>query len=66
MIIFPLSWPGKIVLIIIAIVIGCMWHMITWPDKWKWLFDKLRERNNRRLLEQQAKERAKEKMEGPK
>jgi hypothetical protein len=35
MIIFPLSIPGKIVLILIAIVLGLIWSMLQWPDFWK-------------------------------
>ena len=35
MIIFPLSIPGKIVLIIIAAIIGLIWSMLMWPEWWK-------------------------------
>lgn len=40
MIIFPLSWPGKVVLILIAIVLGLIFSMIQWPQFWKNLMRK--------------------------
>lgn len=35
MMIFPLSIPAKIVLILIMIFIGMIWSMMTYPDWWK-------------------------------
>ena len=35
MIIFPLSWPGKIVLILVAIALGLIWSMLMWPAAWR-------------------------------
>lgn len=37
MVIFPLSWPGKIVLMIIAIILGLMFWMVAKPEHWMWL-----------------------------
>lgn len=35
MIIFPLSVPGKIVLILVAIALGLIWSMLMWPAAWR-------------------------------
>ena len=34
-VIFPLSVPGKIVLFLVAIVLGLIWSMMVWPDAWR-------------------------------
>lgn len=36
--IFPLSVGGKVVLILIAIILGLIWAAMTWPDKFKRIF----------------------------
>ena len=37
MIIFPLSWGGKIALIMIAVILGIICFRMYFPDKWiKW------------------------------
>jgi uncharacterized protein YneF (UPF0154 family) len=37
-IIFPLSWPARIVFILIAIVLGLIFWMVYKPELWrKWL-----------------------------
>jgi hypothetical protein len=41
-VIFPLSTLGRIVLFIIAIVLGCILWMMMKPEHWEWLFAKLR------------------------
>lgn len=38
--IFPLSVPGKIVLILIAIFLGLIWSMFQYPATWKRLLGK--------------------------
>lgn len=38
--IFPLSWPGKIVLIGIAISLGIICWMLWRPQDWQWLIKK--------------------------
>lgn len=38
MIIFPLSVPGKIVLILIAIVLGLIFSMLWFPQTWRKIF----------------------------
>jgi len=43
--IFPLPWPGKIVLMIIAVMLGLICWMMYKPEHWTWLFDALRKRN---------------------
>lgn len=50
--IFPLSIPGKIVLILIAIAIGLIWSMLQFPEKWRWLFDRIKARNARKAQEE--------------
>jgi len=40
--IFPLSIPGKIVLIIIAIILGLIWASLQWPDKARAFFKKFK------------------------
>ena len=40
MMIFPLSIPAKIILIIIAFFIGMIWSMMTYPEFWKRKFRK--------------------------
>jgi chromate transport protein ChrA len=37
MVIFPLSWPGKIVLILIAIALGLIYWMLAKPEHWTWM-----------------------------
>lgn len=39
-VVFPLSPAGRVVLIIIAIVIGLIWSMLMWPNWWKKVFGK--------------------------
>jgi hypothetical protein len=34
-VIFPLSWPGKIVLMLIAVMLGLIWSMLMWPGAWR-------------------------------
>ena len=36
--IFPLTTAGRIVLVLIAIVLGLVFGMLTWPDKFRWIF----------------------------
>jgi hypothetical protein len=43
--IFPLSIPGKIVLILIAIMLGLIFWMMSKPEHWSWLFKRLRAHN---------------------
>lgn len=40
MVIFPLSVPGKIVLMLIAILLGLIWSMLQFPGMWKRLMRK--------------------------
>ena len=40
MIIFPLSWPAKIVLILIALFLGLIFSMLQWPGWWRKHFRK--------------------------
>lgn len=40
MIIFPLSVPGKIVLVLVAIVLGLIFAMMQWPEFFKKHFRK--------------------------
>lgn len=50
MIIFPLSIPGKIILILIAVVLGLIFSMIQWPQFWKNLLRKkevVKDENNK-------------------
>ncbi len=35
MVIFPLSWPGKVVLILIALALGLVYLMMSKPELWK-------------------------------
>ena len=44
MMIFPLSIAGKVVLILIAIVLGFVTWMMWRPEHWRWLFDKLKKK----------------------
>lgn len=34
-IVFPLSWPGKVVLLLIAVVLAIIWSMLQFPMWWK-------------------------------
>ena len=38
--IFPLSTSGRIILILIAVVIGLIWSMFQFPDFWRRLYKK--------------------------
>lgn len=38
--IFPLSTGGRIVLMLIAIVLGLIWSYFQWPDFWRKLLKK--------------------------
>lgn len=49
MIIFPLSWLGKIVLIIIAVFLGMIWSMLQWPD---WWIKRLRKNSKSKFLKE--------------
>ena len=40
MIIFPLSTPGKIVLILVAIALGLIWSQLQFPGWWRKFFKK--------------------------
>ena len=35
MVIFPLSWPGKIALMLIALALGLTYLMMSRPDLWR-------------------------------
>lgn len=61
MMIFPLSWPAKIVLMLICIFIGMIWSMMTWPEWWKRRFRKDRQSKLLKALDtfHDAKERKK-------
>jgi hypothetical protein len=37
---FPLSATGRVVLILIAIIIGLIWSMLMWPNAWRKMFGK--------------------------
>jgi hypothetical protein len=38
--IFPLTTPGRIVFILIAIVLGLIWSMFMWPNLWRKMLGK--------------------------
>ena len=40
MVIFPLSWPARIVLILIAIVLGLIFWMMVKPEFWRRVWGK--------------------------
>jgi lauroyl/myristoyl acyltransferase len=41
-VIFPLSGAGRVVLIVIAIALGCILWMMMKPEHWEWLFKRLK------------------------
>jgi hypothetical protein len=45
MVIFPLSWPGKIVLILIALMLGFIFWMMMSPERAKKWFGKKEKKN---------------------
>lgn len=47
MIIFPLSGPGRFVLILIAIVLGLIFWMMAKPEHWTWL----RKNNDTKIIQ---------------
>ncbi len=66
MMIFPLSWPAKIVLMLIAVMIGLIWSMMQYPEWWK---RRIRRGSQSKLLKaldsfQDAKERKKQRKAG--
>jgi hypothetical protein len=40
MVIFPLRWPAKIVLMLIAVVLGLIWSMLSFPKIWRKMLGK--------------------------
>jgi hypothetical protein len=40
-VIFPLSSGGRIVFVLIAAVLGLIFCMLMWPDKFRWVFKAL-------------------------
>jgi hypothetical protein len=44
MMIFPLSVPGKIILVMIAVVLGLIFWMLAKPAQWGWLFKRLKDK----------------------
>jgi hypothetical protein len=55
MIIFPLSTPGKIILILIAIALGLIWSQLMWPGYWRKLFKKTEQPKSQQPIEQKKK-----------
>jgi len=55
MIIFPLSVGGRIVLMLVAVILGLICWMMWKPDHWRWLFKKLRSDDKEKVIEEQKR-----------
>lgn len=51
-VVFPLSWGGKVVLFIIAILLGCIWWMMVKPEHWEWLFSRVRKNGKAKQVQE--------------
>ena len=54
-VIFPLSVGGRVVLVLIALILGLICWMMWAPQHWKWLFASLKKGGGEKVLKEEKK-----------